>query len=95
LSNPYYDPDYAAALPLRHGGGDRVAISDLAAASAPAGTDLVLLSQSGAARQLALSSIFAVGQSLAIANATNGTDVITQLNALLAFLRTRGDIASS
>lgn len=36
-----------------------------------------------------------VAQGAHIADATNGTDVITQLNLLLAYLRTRGDIASS
>lgn len=35
-----------------------------------------------------------VAQGAAIANATNSTDVITQLNLLLAHLRLRGDIAT-
>lgn len=35
-----------------------------------------------------------VAQGAAIADATNGTDVITQLNLLLAHLRLRGDIAT-
>lgn len=35
-----------------------------------------------------------VAQGSTIANATNATDVITQLNLLLAYLRTRGDIAT-
>lgn len=34
-------------------------------------------------------------QGVAVANATDTTDVITQLNALLASLRTSGAIASS
>lgn len=36
-----------------------------------------------------------VAQGAHIPNATDGTDVITQLNLLLAYLRLRGDIASS
>lgn len=69
---------------------------------APKGTGAgTLRAGSGAARiafdntGIGLNGAAPVAQGAHIPNATDGTDVITQLNLLLAYLRTRGDIASS
>ena len=43
---------------------------------------------------IGLNAVATAAQGTSIADATNETDVITNLNLLLAFLRTRGDIAS-
>lgn len=43
---------------------------------------------------IGLNTVATAAQGASIADATDATDVITNLNLLLAFLRTRGDIAS-
>jgi len=67
----------------------------------PKGTGAVALVDSADAPRIAvdntgigLHGATPVAQSAAIANATDGTDVITQFNLLLAHLRLRGDIAT-